>query len=81
MCPSSCRMSEKVFCISINAKNFFKGFVLSTSYEHMFLPTFQGNPASWEPLLCAILISVSLAELFPCMLSRVYIVQKVLFRL
>jgi len=54
VCPCSCRMSEKVLCISIHAKNFFKGFVLSTSYEHTFFLSFQGNPASWEPLLCAI---------------------------
>lgn len=81
MCTCSCRMSKKVFCISINAKKIFKGFVLSTSYEHPFLLSFQGNPTSQEPLLRAIFISVSLAKLFPCMLSRVYIVQKVLLRL
>lgn len=81
MYTCSCRVSKKVFCISINAKKFFKEFVLSTLSEHTFLLSFQGNPTGWELLLCAILISVSLAKLFPCMLSRVYIVQKVLLRL
>lgn len=82
MCtPALAEFPRKYSVLVLMPKKFFKDFVLSTLYEHTLLLSFQGHPTGWELLLCAIVISVSLAKLSPCMLSCVYIVQKVLLRL
>lgn len=41
MCTCSCRMFENILSV-LMPKKFFKGFVFSTSYEYMFLLSFQG---------------------------------------
>lgn len=44
---------------------FFKGFVFSSSHEHMFLLSYKGKPTGGKPVLHALLISDSLAKSLP----------------
>lgn len=65
LCTCSCRTSEKELCVGITTRKVFLKVLYSAHHMHTCSFCLHGSPTGWEPLFCALLISVSLAKLFP----------------